>query len=119
MNVVIAFQISLAMINITVVMIHEGLIWSRERSMPIGATIEDVLIETGFFLTFPEQSKEKIIVGVFGKRLPLSHCLDNHDRIEIYAPLRVDPKIARRRRAAHREKTRHIKKKMPVNDLTR
>jgi putative ubiquitin-RnfH superfamily antitoxin RatB of RatAB toxin-antitoxin module len=50
--------------------------------------------------------------------MPLYHSLEDQDRVEIYAPLRVDPKIARRRRAAHREKVKNIKKKMPINDLT-
>lgn len=119
MNSTTAPQISLVMINIAVVSAPDGQLWYRECSMPVGTTIEEALVETGFFLAFPEQSKDNVVVGVFGKRLSLSHCLEDHDRIEVYAPLRVDPKIARRRRAAHREKTRHIKKKMPVSDLTR
>jgi len=110
---------SLEMITITVVTARKGLLWRRERLFPAGTTIEDCLIELGYFLDFPDQSLETVVAGVYGKHLPLHYRLEDHDRVEIYAPLRVDPKIARRRRAAHREKTRNIKKKMPVNDLTR
>ena len=38
-------------------------------------------------------------VGVYGRRVALDHLLADGDRVEIYRPLRVDPKEARRRRA--------------------
>lgn len=105
-------------IQITVVMMHEGNLWQRSLTLPAGATIEHSLSASGYFCEFPTKSIDQLSVGIFGKHLPLHHPLDDHDRVEIYAPLRVDPKTARRRRAAHREKVRNIKKKMPVNDLT-
>lgn len=37
-------------------------------------------------------------VGVWGKRRPLDHPLDDGDRVECYRGLRVDPKEARRQR---------------------
>ena len=105
-------------IQIKVVMMHEGNLWQRSVTLPAGATIEHSLSASGYFCDFPARSIEQLSIGIFGKHLPLHHLLEDHDRVEIYAPLRVDPKIARRRRAAHREKVRNIKKKMPVNDLT-
>jgi putative ubiquitin-RnfH superfamily antitoxin RatB of RatAB toxin-antitoxin module len=42
-------------------------------------------------------------VGVFGKLKPLDAVLADHDRVEIYRPLLVDPKLSRQRRV---EKTR-------------
>jgi putative ubiquitin-RnfH superfamily antitoxin RatB of RatAB toxin-antitoxin module len=97
---------------------HEGNLWQCSLTLPAGTTIEHSLSASGYFCDFPTRSIEQLSVGIFGKHLPLHHPLEDHDRVEIYAPLRVDPKIARRRRAAHREKVRNIKKKMPVNDLT-
>jgi putative ubiquitin-RnfH superfamily antitoxin RatB of RatAB toxin-antitoxin module len=118
MNNTEALPIALDVITITVVTTYEEKLWQRTVTLPCGATLEESLHASGFFNDFPKRSIPELRIGVFGKHLPLHHLLHDQDRVEIYAPLRVDPKIARRRRAAHREKTRHIKKKMPVNDLT-
>ena len=37
-------------------------------------------------------------LGVWGKRVPAQHVLCDGDRLEIYRPLTVDPKVARRER---------------------
>lgn len=37
-------------------------------------------------------------VGIWGKLMDVGHALRDHDRIEIYRPLTVDPKVARRER---------------------
>lgn len=37
-------------------------------------------------------------VGIWGKKTSPSHILNDLDRIEIYRPLKVDPKVARRER---------------------
>lgn len=57
-----------------------------------GARVRDALEASG--LEFRDRP-----VGVFGKRVPLEHALADGDRVEIYRPLAVDPKEARRRRA--------------------
>jgi len=38
-------------------------------------------------------------VGIFGKRVAMDTRLADGDRVEIYRPLKLDPKEARRRRA--------------------
>jgi len=105
-------------ISVTIVSSQDGRLWLKKLSLPSGVTIAQSLISSGFLSEFTGTPLESISVGVFGKHLPIHHRLEDNDRVEIYAPLRVDPKTARRRRAAHREKARNIKKKMPVNDLT-
>lgn len=105
-------------LQITVVTIRNGLVWQRIVWMPSEATAQEALQASGFLSCFPEVSLADIVMGIYGKRVFGSHILTDHDRLELYAPLQVDPKIARRRRAAHREKTKNIKKKMPINDLT-
>lgn len=65
--------------------------------LPAGATLRDALAACGF-----EVDPEKQAFGVFGKRAPLEHPLAEGDRVEIYRPLAVDPKEARRRRARRR-----------------
>jgi hypothetical protein len=113
-----SLRMSTVTIQIMVVTMHEGSLWQRSLTLPTGATIEHARSASGYSCDFPTRSIELHSVGIFGKHFPIHHLLEDHDRVEIYAPLRVDPKIARRRRAAHREKVRNIKKKMPVNDLT-
>lgn len=39
-------------------------------------------------------------VGVWGRKVPPSHVLREHDRVELYRALTVDPKVARRERFA-------------------
>ena len=65
--------------------------------LPAGATLRDALKSCGF-----EVDLEKQAVGVFGKRGRLDHPLAEGDRVEIYRPLALDPKEARRRRAKGR-----------------
>lgn len=65
--------------------------------LPAGATLRDALAYCGF-----EVDPEKLAFGVFGKHAGLDHPLAEGDRVEIYRPLSVDPKEARRRRAKRR-----------------
>lgn len=41
-------------------------------------------------------------VGIFGKETPLDYSLKDGDRIEIYRPLKIDPKQARLNRIVNR-----------------
>lgn len=63
---------------------------ARSLSLPAGATVRDALAASGF---------EGQAFGIFGQRVALDHRLADGDRIEIYRPLAVDPKEARRQRA--------------------
>jgi putative ubiquitin-RnfH superfamily antitoxin RatB of RatAB toxin-antitoxin module len=38
------------------------------------------------------------VVGLWGRKAKLDDLLRDQDRIEVYRPLRVDPKVARRER---------------------
>lgn len=46
----------------------------------------------------PEALLEQGLVGVWGRKTQASQLLHAHDRLEIYRPLLVDPKVARRQR---------------------
>jgi putative ubiquitin-RnfH superfamily antitoxin RatB of RatAB toxin-antitoxin module len=65
--------------------------------LPSGATVRDAVLASGFKM-------ENQAVGIFGKRLPLDHPLADGDRVEIYRPLAMDPKEARRRRASGKKR---------------
>jgi uncharacterized protein len=71
--------------------------------LPEGATVQQALDASGILRRYPQIDLEKQKVGVFGKLKPLDTVLADHDRVEIYRPLIVDPKAARQRRV---EKTR-------------
>ena len=59
-----------------------------------GATLRDALVASGF-----EVNLEKQAFGIHGRRATLDHPLAEGDRVEIYRPLAIDPKEARRLRA--------------------
>lgn len=65
--------------------------------LPAGATLRDALASSGL-----EIDLEKQAFGIFGKRALLDQPLAEGDRVEIYRPLALDPKEARRRRARRR-----------------
>lgn len=41
---------------------------------------------------------KNLTVGIWGRQSPWQHALRDGDRVELYRPLRVDPKVARRER---------------------
>lgn len=76
-------------------------------NMPPGSTIESAITTSGICDTHPEIDLHKNATGIFGCRLPLSHTLLDGDRIEIYRPLQIDPKDARRIRHARSQYRSH------------
>lgn len=61
-----------------------------------GATIETAIIRSGILQSFPEIDLTKQKVGIFSKTHHLQDLVKAGDRIEIYRPLLIDPKEARR-----------------------
>jgi len=68
-----------------------------------GATVRQAIDASGILARHPEVDLAKLKVGIYGKIRPLDAALTDHDRVEIYRPLIVDPKAARQRRV---DKTR-------------
>ncbi len=66
--------------------------------LPLGATVEQAIQQSGLLARYPEITLGAALVGVFGKRVTLNTMLSAGDQVEIYRPLTVDPKEARRRR---------------------
>ncbi|WP_321841544.1 RnfH family protein [Paraburkholderia bannensis] len=71
--------------------------------LPAGSTVQQAIDASGILTRHPEIDLTKLKVGVYGKLKPLDAELADHDRVEIYRPLVVDPKLARQRRV---DKTR-------------
>ena len=71
-------------------------------SLPAGATLRDAVLASGVLQRHPEIALEKQAFGIFGKRAVLDARLAPGDRVEVYRALAIDPKEARRRRAARK-----------------
>ena len=63
-----------------------------------GSTAEQAVLKCGVLREFVGLDLATLNLGIWGKHVSLNHVLVNHDRIEIYRPLRVDPTVARRER---------------------
>lgn len=75
--------------------------------LPAGSTLGDAMQASGVLSRHPglAQAGLALKAGVWGRFQPLEHVLRNRDRVEIYRPLTVDPKEARRLRyKRHKEK---------------
>jgi putative ubiquitin-RnfH superfamily antitoxin RatB of RatAB toxin-antitoxin module len=66
--------------------------------LPVGTTVRQALAATGWIERYPETASAP--VGVWGRKASAEQLLRTGDRVEIYRPLRVDPKVARRERFA-------------------
>lgn len=64
-------------------------------SLPAGATLRDAVAASNLL-----EDLRGCAFGIFGKRAELTQPLAEGDRVEIYRPLAMDPKEARRRRAS-------------------
>lgn len=63
-----------------------------------GATARMAVLQSGLDKDFPELDLNAAPLGIFGKRVKDDFLLRERDRIEIYRPLLIDPKEARRKR---------------------
>lgn len=69
-----------------------------ELVLALGSTVNTALHSSGLFAEFPELNGPALKVGVWGRNAPLDQRLQERDRVELYRPLLVDPKVARRER---------------------
>lgn len=72
----------------------------REWTMdvPHGTSAAWALESSGVFEEFPHLQKDRLLLGVWGKRVDASHTLQLNDRLEVYRCLLIDPMLARRER---------------------
>lgn len=69
--------------------------------VPDGTTALEAVKLSGITSLFPEVDPENSDMGIFGKVVkdPAVHELREGDRVELYRPLKIDPKQARLNRA--------------------
>ncbi len=76
-----------------------------EVKLPAGATVALALSRSGLFERHPGLTGADCTTGVWGQLRRLDVPLRDLDRVEVYRPLQVDPKEARRLRyRSHRAK---------------
>jgi putative ubiquitin-RnfH superfamily antitoxin RatB of RatAB toxin-antitoxin module len=68
--------------------------------VPYGTTLRGAIERSRIGERFPEINFHTWKIGVFGELRRPEETVSEGDRVEIYPPLRCDPKDARRRRAA-------------------
>ena len=74
--------------------------WSIPVTLAAGSTLQQAITSSGILERCPEIDLASNCVGIYGKLRGLDTVLRAGDRIEIYRSLSIDPKEARRKRAA-------------------
>lgn len=67
--------------------------------MPTGATVREAILVSGILEQIPEINLSQQKIGIFSKPCDMETSLKEGDRIELYRPLLIDPKEARRAKA--------------------
>jgi hypothetical protein len=95
-----------ARLRVSVVYLRPGLAFERTMLLPAPATVGEAIEASDVRRQVPELAAVPLEVGVFSQRRTLADALHDGDRVEIYRPLTIDPKEARRIRAAVRRRRR-------------
>lgn len=74
--------------------------WRVPLRLPPGATVRDAIELSGLRAAIAGLVVDDAHVGIFGRPVTLATALRPGDRVELYRPLRCDPKDVRRQRAA-------------------
>ncbi len=73
-----------------------------ELELPEGSTVAAAVERSAVCVRWPEAADPEARFGIFSRQVARDHVLRDGDRVEVYRPLLLDPKEARRRRAARR-----------------
>lgn len=66
--------------------------------LPEGCSLRDALVHTGWRRRFALDRDQTVEFGIWNRSANLYTTLRDGDRVEVYRPLQVDPKVARRER---------------------
>ena len=79
--------------------------WLLRVELVEGATVADAITSSGIERDAGIDASA-MTIGIWSKPMPWSTVLRHGDRIELYRPLKADPKESRRRRAARAKEPR-------------
>lgn len=88
-----------ARIAVSVVYAEPECVFTTELSLPKGATVADAIERSGIRAARPDIAIRDDRLGIFSRKASPDTTLRDGDRVEIYRPLLIDPKEARRKRA--------------------
>ncbi len=71
----------------------------RSITLAAGSTVGDVIMKGDLVSEFPGVDLEKAQAGIWGRLVDRDHVVRDGDRVELYRPLDVDPREARRLKA--------------------
>ncbi|SPE29055.1 hypothetical protein SBBP1_490005 [Burkholderiales bacterium] len=90
-------------IRVTVVYALAQHQWEVPVAVEAGASVQAAIDRSGLLEALPELRSRVLEVGIFHRRCSLDAQVRDGDLIEIYRPLQIDPKQARRLRAAAKD----------------
>lgn len=73
-------------------------VWEISLLVEEGCTVVQALQRSGLLSDMTPEQIEAAELGVWGRKATGKQVLRAHDRVEMYRPLTVDPKVARRQR---------------------
>jgi putative ubiquitin-RnfH superfamily antitoxin RatB of RatAB toxin-antitoxin module len=68
----------------------------RTLELQDGSTVGDAILRSKLAREFPEADFDQLQAGVWGRPVERSQLLNDGDRVELYRPLAMDPREARR-----------------------
>jgi len=66
--------------------------------LAVGSCVADAIRASRVLMDLPDAAVDALQTGVWGRKVRPAHVLREGDRVELYRPLKVDPKVARRER---------------------
>ncbi|HET7065076.1 MAG TPA: RnfH family protein [Rudaea sp.] len=87
------------LLHVDVIYADEAGVFKKSLQIESGATVADAVRVSGIAADLGESGIDPARIGVFGRVVSSTTALRDGDRVEIYRPLKIDPKEARRRRA--------------------
>lgn len=86
-------------VTVEVVFAEPSRRWLRRVTLPAGSTVAQAIEASGIVQEISGLVVDPARLGIFSRKVTPDHVVGEGDRVEIYRPLTLDPKEARRRRA--------------------
>lgn len=87
--------------TLTVTLVHSPRARQVEEwtlQLTCGCTVADAIAASPLREQWEAGTIERLAVGIWGRQATRSQALADHDRVEVYRELKIDPKTARRER---------------------
>jgi putative ubiquitin-RnfH superfamily antitoxin RatB of RatAB toxin-antitoxin module len=81
--------------------------WQYRLQVLSGDTVANVINASGLLQRYPSLQLEQLKIGIWGKLVTLEQHVEAEDRIEIYRPLLIDPKQARKNKVSQERRQRN------------